>query len=135
MSTWVATMGEPELDHVRRIALALPEVTERLSHGATCFFIRGTRALCYYHDDHRGDGRVSLWCPVPPSVQAELVGGEPQRFFTPPTSARGAFSEWLGVFLDTSGEDAVDWDEITAIVEDAFRKVAPRELIDQLDDR
>jgi hypothetical protein len=39
------------------------------------------------------------------------------------------------VFLDTSDENKVDWDEITAIVEDTFRNVAPKNLIAELDSR
>ena len=125
-------MRTRELDRVREIVLALPEVNERLSHGAPCFFIRDKRPLCYFHD-HHNDDRMSLWCPAPPGVQEELVTGEPERFFKPPMSAKGTFAEWLGVFLDTSGERAVDWDEIAAILEDAFRAVAPKALIAQLD--
>jgi hypothetical protein len=128
-------MGERELARVRRIALALPEVNERLSHGESCFFVRNKRPVCYYHDDHRGDGRIALWCPVPPGVQEELVGVEPERFFRPPTSARGAFSGWLGVFLDASGDNKIDWDEVAAIVEDAYRNVAPKHLVAELDNR
>jgi len=128
-------MGKPELDRVRAIALALPEVTERLSHGAPCFFVRDKRPVCYYHHDHRGDGRIALWCPAPSGVQEELVSAEPQRFFEPPTSATGIFSGWLGVFLDTTGENSVDWNEVAAILQDAFRTVAPKKLIAELDDR
>jgi hypothetical protein len=128
-------MGERELARVRRMAVALPEVNERLSHGEPCFFIRDKRPLCYYHDNHNGDGRISLWCPAPPGVQEELVSAEPERFFKPPMSARGTFSDWLGVFLDTSGENKVDWDEIAAILEDAYRNVAPKELVAELDNR
>src|SRR6266446_10812407 len=105
-------MGKRELDRVRQIALALPEVNERLSHGEPCFFVRDKQPLCYYHDNHNGDGRISLWCPAPRGVQDELVSAEPRRFFRPPVSARGTFAEWLGVYLDTEGEDAVDWEEI-----------------------
>lgn len=128
-------MGKRELDRVRKIALALPEVNERLSHGEPCFFVRDKRPVCYFHDDHHGDGRVSLWCPSPLGVQEELVSTEPVRFFKPPMSASGVFSGWLGVFLDTSGENKVDWGEIAAILEDAYRNVAPKGLIAQLDDR
>jgi hypothetical protein len=117
---------------VRAIALGLPEVTERLSHGAPCFFVRDTRPLCYFHD-HHNDDRVSLWCPAPPGVQEALVAGEPTRFFKPPTSASGTFSNWLGVFLDPSGDAAVDWDEIVEILEDAFRLVAPATAVAELD--
>jgi hypothetical protein len=50
-------------------------------------------------------------------------------------SAAGTFSGWLSVFLDTAGEHELDWDEITAIVEDAFRYVAPKGLVAELDSR
>jgi len=123
------------LDRVRRIALALPEVNERMSHGEPCFFVRDKRPLCYFHDNHNGDGRISLWCPVPPGVQEEILSAEPVRFFAPPTSSTGVFRHWLGVYLDTSGPYRVEWDEIAAIVEDAFRHVAPAVLVNELDNR
>jgi hypothetical protein len=126
-------MGARELERVRRIALALPEVSERLSHGEPCFFVRDRRPLGYFHDDHNGDGRISLWCPVAAGVQEELVSAEPERFFKPPTSARGTFADWLGVYLDTSGQNRFDWGEIAAIMEDAYRNVAPKTLVAELD--
>lgn len=128
-------MGGHELDQVRRIALALPGVTERESHGEPCFFVKGRRPLCYFHDNHRGDGRISLWCPAPPGVPTELTASEPDRFFHPTPSASGVFATWLGVYLDTDGDDRVDWTEIASIVEDAFRTVAPKALIAELDRR
>ena len=114
------------LDQLRELALALPDVNERVSHGAPCFFIGDQIAVCYFHDsNHRGDGRVSLWCPAPPGVQAEMVATEPGRFFAPPNSANGTFSDWLGLFLDTDGDDTVDWDEVAVLLDDAYRTVAP----------
>lgn len=126
-------IGARALERVRSIALALPEVNERLGHGEPCFFVRDRRPLCYFHDDHNGDGRITLWCPSPPGVQEELVSAEPARFFKPPTSARGTFATWLGVYLDTGGPNRVDWNEVAAILEDAYRNVAPATLIAQLD--
>jgi hypothetical protein len=115
------------------IALALPDVEERMSHGATCFFIRGPRPLCYFYDNHRGDGRISLWCPSAPGVQEEMVRADPERFFAPPASASGVFLQWLGVFLDTPEVSQADWDEIAAIVGAAYRLKAPSSLVAQLD--
>lgn len=123
------------LDRVRRIALALPEVSERTSHGEPCFFVRDRRPLCYFHDNHNGDGRISLWCPAPPGVQDEMVSAEPARFFAPPTSASGVFSGWLGVYLDNPPLDRPGWNEIAAIFEDAYRQVAPKTLITAWDNR
>jgi hypothetical protein len=134
-SEQVAFVSARELGRVRRIALALPEVNERTSHREPCFFVRDRRPLCYYHDDHNGDGRISLWCPAAPGVQEEMVTAEPLRFFAPPTSANGVFSGWLGTYLDTSGGNTLDWSEIGAIIEDAYRHVAPQALVATLDER
>src|SRR5262245_8502874 len=78
-----------ELQRVRKIVLALPEVNERLGQREPCFFVRDKRPLCYFHDNHNGDGRISLWCLVPDGVQEEMVSAELERFFGPPTSASG----------------------------------------------
>lgn len=128
-------MGDRELDRIRRIALALPEVTERRSHGAPCFFVRNARPVCYFHDHHHGDTRISMWCPAPHGVAESLVSAEPGRFFEPPTSAAGTFAGWLGVYLDATGSDRVDWKEVAAILEDAYRTVAPKTLIAEFDRR
>jgi hypothetical protein len=61
-------------------------------------------------------------------VQGELIEAEPDRFFRPPyVGGRG----WLGVRLDVP----IDWDEMTLILEDAYRVVAPKKLIAELDER
>ena len=41
---------------------------------------------------------------------------------------------WI-VVVDADGEDRVDWHEIEGIIEDAFRAVAPKTLIHELDER
>jgi hypothetical protein len=128
-------MGASHLEQVRQIALALPAVTERSTHGAVGFFVQDRRPLCYVHDDHRGDGRVSLWLPSSAAVQEEMVAAEPNRFFRPPPSASGTFSTWLAVFLDLPGHDAADRSEVAALLHEAYRSVAPRRLVAELDRR
>jgi hypothetical protein len=127
-------MGLSSLDRVRAIALGFPEVSERRSHGEPCFFIRRKRPLCYFHDDHNADGRVSLWCPAAPGVQEELVAADPSRFFRPQPSAGGIFADWLGVFLDRPRLTATDWEEIAGILAETYRHVAPKSLVMLLDD-
>jgi hypothetical protein len=78
-------------------------------------------------DDHHGDGILGIWAPAFPGVQQELVETEPDRFFRPPYVGP---SGWIGVRLDRD----VDWDEVDAILHDAYRKVAPKTLVKQLDD-
>ena len=112
------------LERIRRICLALPEVSERLSHGAPTFFVRGKRAFVMVLTNHHGDGRFAIWCAAPDGLQAMLVEADQERFFVPPyVGHRG----WLGVRLDR----ALDWDELTGIVEDAFADVAPRALVER----
>ncbi len=126
-------MTADDLAHIRTIALVLPSVSERTSHGEPCFFVERRRALCYYHDDHNHDGRRSLWCPAPPGVAGDLVAAEPDRFFAPTPSAGGAFAGWIALYLDTTGVDGVDWNEVAALIHDAYRAIAPRRLIALLD--
>ena len=118
--------ASPELDAVRERCLSLPEVTERLSHGAPTFFVRDKKTFVVFHDGHHDDDAVALWCAAAPGVQVELVGAEPDRFFRPPyVGHRG----WIGVRLDVD----VDWAEIAQIVVDAYRCVAPKTLVARLD--
>lgn len=122
----VAPTPADALERVRAVCLALPEVQERLSHGSPTFFVRGKTSFVMFMDDHHGDGRLALWCAAPVGAQAEAVQEEPDRFFVPPyVGHRG----WLGVRLDRSP----DWDEIADICREAFRTVAPKTLVVQLD--
>ena len=109
------------LEVVRSIALALPEVTERLSHGSETFFIGGRKTFVNFVDDHHGDGRLGVWCAAPPGAQAQLVDEEPDRFFIPPyVGHRG----WIGVRL----EQDMDRDELAGILTEAYLQVAPKKL-------
>ena len=110
-------MTDP-LPRLRALCLALPEVTEKVSHGEPTWFVRKTFVM---YADHHHDDRLAFWCAAPPGAQEELVAADPERFFRPPyVGGRG----WLGVRLDRDP----DWDEIAEIVRDAHREVAPKEL-------
>ena len=115
---------EKVLESIRAICLALPETSERLSHGAPTFFVREKRAFLMVLTNHHGDGRFAIWCAAPDGLQSMLVEADPERFFVPPyVGHRG----WLGVRLDR----LLDWAELTGIVEDAFAEVAPRTLVER----
>lgn len=105
------------LGFIRKICLALPETSERLSHGAPTFFVR-KKTFVMVLNDHHADGRFAIWCAAGEGMQAMLVEADPERFFVPPyVGHRG----WLGLRLDREFE----WDEIAGIVEDAYLEVAP----------
>ena len=105
------------LELVRGRCLALPETSERLSHGAPTFFVRGKRAFVMVLTNHHGDGRFALWCAAAEGMQQMLVEADPERFFVPSyVGHRG----WLGFRLDRGLEE----DELAGIVEDAYAEVA-----------
>ena len=117
-----AAERERTLERVRQICLALPETSERLSHGAPTFFVRGKRAFMMVLTDHHGDGRFALWCAAPDGLQRMLVEADAERFFVPPyVGHRG----WLGMRLDRG----LDWDDVAGIAEDAYAQVAPPALL------
>jgi hypothetical protein len=115
------------VERVREICTRFPEVTERLSHGAPTWFVRGKSTfVSLWPDGHHSDEFPHLWCAAPAGAQEELVESEPDRFFRPPyVGGRG----WLGVRLDGD----VDWDELARVCEEAYRVVAPAKLVKQLD--
>ena len=118
-------MADDPLERLRALCLALPEVTEKLSHGSPTWFVR-KKVFVTYADHHHGVDILGFWCAAPPGAQEELVAAEPDRFYRPPyVGHRG----WLGVRLDV----AVDWAEIAEVVTDAYRCVAPKRVVADLD--
>ena len=114
---------ERTLQRLREICLGLPETSERLSHGAPTFFVRGKKAFLMVLTNHHGDGRFAIWCAAAAGLQEMLLEADPEKFFRPPyVGHRG----WLGVRLDR----ALDWDELAGIAEDTYAEVAPPKLVE-----
>lgn len=122
----VGRSPDRELARVRRMCLALPEVTERLSHGSPTWFVRGKKTLATFVDDHHGDGNLGIWCAAPPGVQEQMIDEDPRVFFRP---AYVGHRGWIGVRLSATVTDA----ELARILEDAYRLVAPKTLVARLD--
>ena len=105
----------------------IEKISERRSHGEPTWFVRGKKTFVMFADHHHDD-RLAFWCAAPPGAQEAVVGSEPDRYFRPPyVGPRG----WVGVWLDVP----VDWGEIADLVDDAYRAVAPKRLIADLDAR
>ena len=115
---------EAAMQHIRPVALALPGVVERLSHGSPTFFTaegRKGRTFVSVHDEREWhEGRLCLWAAAPQELQEALISGAPERFFVPPyVGHRG----WVGLRLDLPD---VDWDEVAGVIEDAHAYVLDR---------
>jgi hypothetical protein len=122
----VARPGSEGMEaRIRRLCLALPEVTERLSHGSPAFFAP-RQFLHLWMDGHHEDRFAHLWCAAPPGAQDGLVTADPKRFFCPPyVGGRG----WIGVRLDLPIGD----EDLAGLIEDAYCTVAAPRLIRALE--
>jgi hypothetical protein len=111
-------MAATALDRLRTLCLALPDTSERLSHGTPHWFA-GKRNFASYWDDHHQDGRLALWCAAPDGAQRLLVEADPEHFFVPPYVG---FRGWLGVHLNRG----LEWEEIAGVIQTAHRTIVAK---------
>lgn len=110
---------------VSKLCLSFPESEEFISHGSPNFRVRKGKVFATFVINHHGDGRIALWLPSIAATQDHLVRSEPKYFFVPPyLGPRG----WIGVRLDKR----LSWRRVAALVQDAFRRVAPARLGEKL---
>ena len=101
---------------VRAICLALPDTTERLSHGEPTFFVK-KRSFLNMDSYHHDSPHFAAWVASPLGAQDTLVRSDPEHFFVPPyVGYRG----WVGVILD--GDP--DWDQVAQVIQDGHALVA-----------
>ena len=118
--------GEEHLERVRRICGALPDTTEKLSHGEPTFFV-GKKVYAAFSNNHHNDGHVAVLVPAPPGVQAMLIEASPEKFYKPPyVGVRG----WVGIELDR-----IDDQELASHINQAWRLIAPKTLLKKLQDK
>ena len=112
-------MNTKQLERVRGICAALPESTERLSHGEPTFFVRN-KVFVMFANNHHGDGRVAVWLPVPPDFQSGLIETYPTVFFRPPyVGVRG----WIGIELEQISDE-----DLRLYIHTAWELIAPKRL-------
>src|ERR1051325_4261810 len=117
--------NEKHLKRIRRICAALPETTEKLSHGAPAFLVR-KKVFAMFANNHHNDGHIAVWLAAPPGMQAILIGTAPEKFFRPPYVGVGG---WVGVELDR-----VDDRELASHLREAWRLIAPQRLQAEIDE-
>ena len=112
---------DSRLIRLTRICLALPEATREIMGKHAGFKVR-KKTFAYFPDDHHGDGIVCVTCKVMPGDNVALSKSNPERYFVPAyVGPRG----WVALRLDV-GE--IDWDEVTELVADSYRRIAPKRL-------
>jgi hypothetical protein len=112
-------MREDQIERVRRICAALPETSERLSHGEPTFFVQ-KKVFVMFANNHHNDGHIAVWLAAPPGFQEGLIETAPQTFFRPPyVGTRG----WLGIEL-AQVSDA----DLTMYINIAWELIAPKRV-------
>lgn len=116
-------MPSKDLTRLRKLALALPEATEKESWGTPTFRVRDRLFAMYASSEtHVGRGRPGVWLKAARGNQQIMVEMLPHRFFVPPYVGP---SGWVGVYLD----EPCDWDELPELIRDAWKLAAPKRVV------
>jgi hypothetical protein len=111
-----------DLDTVRRLALALPETTEEDHHGRPSFRVRG-KIFATLHVPHE---RAML--KLPRDEQLAISAAQPDVYAPVP----GTWGERGSTLVELPGADEA---ELAELVEEAWRRVAPKRLLAVRDDQ
>jgi formyltetrahydrofolate-dependent phosphoribosylglycinamide formyltransferase len=110
------------LANVRELAMALPEVEERASHGSPAFFVKGGKVFAYFSANHHGDGRTAILVKISGAdEQAMLIEQDEDRYYRPAYFG----DSWIGVRLDISG---TEWTHVEEWLTRSWRSAAPKRL-------
>ncbi|MXO57548.1 phosphoribosylglycinamide formyltransferase [Altererythrobacter gangjinensis] len=117
-------------DRVRTLAVALPEVEERESHGSPGWRTGGKsgKYFAYFNNQHHGEPHIALLAKT--SGQDEmtaLIERDPGAFFRP---AYYGASGWVGLILNRPD---VDWDQVDHWLRRSWQAVAPKRLTRLID--
>jgi len=122
----IARRDAPLVRRLRALCLEFPEANERVSHGEPTWFAGKGKVFAVLDNHHHGSEHLSVWLPMPPGVQEELLAADPARCFRPPYVGPAG---WIGVVLDTRP----DWELVAKLLREAFLHVAGARLRSQLE--
>ena len=129
LSALVARGNDPVwlLERVRELALALPEVEERPSHGSPGWRVGG-KYFAHFNDQHHGTPHIALLAKTSGADELDgLVESQPHAYFRP---AYYGAAGWVGVILN---QPDVDWDGVAQWLARSWRSVAPKKLTALMD--
>lgn len=119
------TRDEKIIEKLRALCLALPDATEKLSHGEPTWKAGKGKVFATLDNHHHGAPHLSVWLPMPPGVQQSLVELDATHFFVPPYVGHAG---WVGVVLDVKP----DWAMVEKLLREAFLHVAGVKLKSRL---
>ncbi|MFJ9665108.1 MmcQ/YjbR family DNA-binding protein [Streptomyces sp. NPDC101219] len=107
----------PDADDVRRIALSLPDTTEKTAWSMPTFRVAGKMFATLPEDETS----IAVRCPT--QERDELVLAEPEKFWIATHEAKFA---WVRARLAALEDE----DELRVILADSWRQAAPPRLIE-----
>ena len=110
------------LIRLRRLALALPETDEIVSHGIPAFRVAG-KMFAYFRHNHHGDEVTAVCLKTTGRDEQEmLLEADPELFSWP---AYIGPSGWIAMSL---AADLPDWEHVEARLLSSWRLAAPKRL-------
>ncbi|WP_181807841.1 MmcQ/YjbR family DNA-binding protein [Streptomyces shenzhenensis] len=107
----------PEAEDVRRVALSLPDTSEKIAWSMPTFRVAGKMFATLPEDE------TSIAVRCPKEERDELVLAEPGKFWTADHEAQFA---WVRVRLAALEDEG----ELRDILADSWRQAAPQRLLD-----
>ena len=105
---------------LRDLALALPETTEKLSHGSPAFFVAG-KMFAYFAHNHHGDGLTMVGVKTHGRDEQDLLMEADPDTYSWPAYTGGA--GWIAISLAEP-----DWALVATRLEMSWRLAAPKRL-------
>ena len=106
------------MERVRRMCLAMPDTSEKISHGTPTFFAK-KRVFAMCSNNHHNDGHIAVWIPAAPGVQEELIRLNLACYYKPPYVGP---SGWVGIELGHIGDD-----ELAAHLTEAWKLIIEKQ--------
>lgn len=133
LAAYVSRIGDADwiVARVGELAAALPETSQRISHGAPGWRVGGEASgkfFAYVSVRHHGEDAIALLVKTSGADEmATLIESEPDIYYRP---AYYGASGWIAIRLDRPG---VDWDHVSQWLARSWRAVAPRRLTRLMD--